>query len=95
MNGKVLKSVISLLEQTVSAHEQFTCRQLLTVLYAVEAGGMTQKALAAKLGVSESTISRTYKVLGPEGSGCLCKKGELVMPDTHIIDELTALFSEK
>ena len=92
MDYPALKAVISLLEQTVAAHEQITCRQLLTVLYAAEAGGMLQKDLAAKVGVSESTMSRNYKVLGPEGTGCLDKKGELVCPDTHVIEGLEQLF---
>ena len=94
MDYPALKAVISLLEQTVASHEQFTCRQLLTVLYAAEAGGMLQKDLAEKVGVSEGTISRNYKVLGPEGTGCLRKEGDQVLPDTHVVEGLKALFAD-
>ena len=93
MDYPALKAVISLLEQSVASHEQFTCRQLLTVLYAAEAGGMLQKDLAAKVGVSESTMSRNYKVLGPDGTGCLCKDGDQVLPDPHVTEGLKELFS--
>ena len=92
MDSHSFKAVISLLEQTVSSHEQFTCRQLLTVLYAAEAGGMLQKDLAAKVGVSEGTISRNYKVLGPEGTGCLRKEGDLVLPSTKVCEGIEVLF---
>ena len=86
------KAAISLLEQTVASHEQFTCRQLLTVLYAAEAGGLIQKDLAEKIGVDQSTLSRNFKVLGPEGANCLCKKGDLVIPSTKVIEGLEHLF---
>ena len=95
MDYSALKSVISLVEQAVAAHEQVTCRQLLTVLYAAEAGGMLQKDLADKLGVTESTVSRNYKVLGPEGTGCIRKEGDLVLPSTHVIEALEELFGKK
>ena len=84
--------MISLLEQSVASHKEFTCKQLLTVLYAAEAGGLTQKDLASKLGVSESTISRTLTVLGPKGTGCLQKDGEMVLPDPHVTSALEELF---
>ena len=93
MDYPALKAVIALVEQSVAAHEQITCRQLLTVLYAAEAGGMLQKDLAAKLGVSESTVSRNYKVLGPEGTNCIRKEGDLVLPDEHVLEALEQLFA--
>ena len=92
MNAPALKAVITLLEQSIAAHEQVTCRQLLTVLYAAESGGMLQKDLAAKVGVGEGTMSRNYKVLGPNGSGCLKKDGDLVTADEHVISGLEELF---
>ena len=95
MDSPALKAVIALVERSVAVHEQITCRQLLTVLYALEADGMLQKELAAKLGVTESTVSRNYKVLGPKGTGCIRKEGDLVIPSECVIDCLEELFGEK
>jgi len=92
VNRAAIASVISLLEQSIASHENFTCKQLLTVLYATQAGGMTQQELASKLGVNASTITRTLTVLGPDGTGCLLKKGDMVLPDPHVLEALEELF---
>ena len=91
MNRDALAKVIELLERTVGAKDTFTCKQFLTVLYCAHSGGLTQVELAEKLGGSEGAISHNYKVLGPEGSGCLTKDGKLIKADPHVIDALTEI----
>ena len=92
MNKSVLAGIISLLEQSVASLGCVTCRQLLTVLYAEQAGGISQKELARKLGVTEGAVSRNYETLGPEGTKCLSKKNGLVMTDKHMSETLNELF---
>ena len=99
MDKTTLKKVISLLEGTVGAKSDVTCTQFLTVLYALYSDGMTQKELSEVLDITEGAVSRNIKKLGPEGSGCLCKRGRLVVADDHVKEAvgkiMDNLFSSK
>ena len=54
------------------------------VLYCLEADGITTGDLAKKLDITSGGVSRNYKTLGPEGSGCLEKDGKLIKPHEHV-----------
>lgn len=85
MDLPALKGIISLLEEVIGRKKDATCVQLLLAMYAAEAEGITQKELATKLGISESTVSRTVKILGPDGTQCLRKEGDVVLPAERVM----------
>ena len=93
MQKATLRQVIELLEGTVGANSKVTCTQFLTVLHAVVTGGISQKDLADKLDITEGAVSRNMKVLGPEGSSCMCKDGKLVKADPHVIERVNAIMN--
>lgn len=84
MDLPALKGIISLLEEVIGRKKDATCVQLLLAMYAAEADGITQKELAAKLGINESTVSRTVRILGPEGTKCLYKEGDIIYPAERV-----------
>jgi len=94
MNTKALDKLIDVVERTVGAYEQVTCKQFLMVLYAIQTGGMTQKELANRVGVDQGTVSRNLKILGPEGTGCLYKDGNLVKPSEKVVSALTGILQD-
>jgi len=96
MNYLALQRVIDLLEATVIGVDksEYSCRQFLMTLLVVQSGGITQRELAQRLGMTESGVSRSYKSLGPEGSGCLNKVDGKVVADPHVIDGLAAIFQD-
>ena len=94
MNTEALDKLIDVVERTVGAYEQFTCKQFLMVLYATQTGGVTQKELADRIGVDQGTVSRNLKVLGKEGTGCLYKDGNLVKPSQKVIEGLTEILQD-
>ena len=93
MDIELLYKMIALMEGTVGAKSDVTCTQFLTVLHALASGGMTQKDLAVRLGLNESTVSRNYKKLGPEGTGCLLKEGKLVCAHPHVKEAISAILT--
>ena len=94
MNTKALDKLIDVIERTVGAYEQFTCKQFLMVLYAAQTGGMTQKDLAERIGVDQGTVSRNLKILGPDGTCCLYKEGNLVKPAEKVVSGLTEILED-
>ena len=96
MNTKALSWAIDLLEKTVCGVDKpvYTCNQFLMTLLVVQNNGMTQRELADRLGLDDSTILRGYRKLGPkpEGSGCLYKKDNLIVANSHVIDALSDHF---
>ena len=94
MNELALERVIQLLEATVVGVDkpEYTCRQFLMTLLAVQSGGITQRELAKRLDMTDSGVSRSYKSLGPQGSGCLDKKNGKVIADPHVVKALTEIF---
>ena len=96
MNELALQRVIDLLEATVVGVDksEYSCRQFLMTLLAVQTSGITQRELAQRLDMTESGVSRSYKSLGPEGSGCLNKVDGKVVADPHVIDALAAIFRD-
>jgi len=96
MNELALQRVIDLLEATVVGvgKPEYSCKQFLMTLLAVQTGGITQRELAQRLGITESGVSRSYKSLGPEGSGCLKKEGGKVVADDHVIESLKEIFKD-
>ena len=96
MNELALQRVIDLLEATVVGADksEYSCRQFLMTLLVVQNSGITQRELAQRLGMTESGVSRSYKSLGPKGSGCLDKVDGKVVADPHVIDALTKIFQD-
>ena len=96
MNELALQRVIDLLEATVVGVDksEYSCRQFLMTLLVVQSGGITQRELAKRLGITEGGVSRSYKSLGPEGSGCLNKVDGKVVADPHVIDGLAKIFED-
>ena len=94
MNYAALQKVIELLEATVAGigKPEYSCRQFLMTLLVVQQGGMTQRDIAKRLGITEGGVSRSYKSLGPEGSCCLDKRDGKVIADPHVVDALAAIF---
>ena len=96
MNELALQRVIDLLEATVVGvnKSEYSCRQFLMTLLVVQNNGITQRELAQRLGMTESGVSRSYKSLGPEGSGCLAKEGGKVIADPHVVETLKEIFQD-
>ena len=96
MNELALQRVIDLLKATVVGVDksEYSCRQFLMTLLVVQSGGITQRELAKRLGITEGGVSRSYKSLGPEGSGCLDKVDGKVVADPHVIDALAEIFQD-
>lgn len=97
MNHCALRNVITLLEQTVVQSEkpEFTCRQLMMVLMCIENGSMTNKELAERLDITPGGVTRNYKTLGPEGSGCLYKDQDgRIMPAEYVVTEVSRILYE-
>lgn len=88
MNTKALNLVIELLEKTVCGVDKpvYTCTQFLMTLTLLRDGPMTQRELAQKVLVDDSTILRGYRKLGPgpEGSGCLKKVDGKLSVNDHV-----------
>ena len=88
MNTKALNLVIELLEKTVCGVDKpvYTCTQFLMTLILLRDGPMTQRELAQKVMVDDSTILRGFRKLGPgpEGSGCLKKVGGKLVVSDHV-----------
>ena len=63
-------------------------------LLVVQNSGITQRELAQRLDMTESGVSRSYRSLGPEGSGCLDKVESKVVADPHVVDALAAIFQD-
>ena len=64
------------------------------VLYCLEADGLTTGDLAKRLDITSGGVSRNYKTLGPEGSGCLVKDGKVIKPAEHVKEGIAELLSE-
>ena len=63
-------------------------------MHALVSDGMTQKQLADALDITEGAVSRNFKKLGPEGSGCLFKEGRLVKADPHVIKAVSEILQK-
>ena len=98
MNTKALSWSIDLMEKTVCGVNKpvYTCNQFLLTLLVVQNDGMTQRQLADRLGVDDSTVLRAYRKMGPkpEGSGCLYKRGNKIVASDHVIKCLAEHFEK-
>mgnify|MGYP001250214589 CR=1 FL=1 len=90
-----LAKVLALLEGTVGAKSDVTCTQFMTVMLALMNDGMTPREMAERLDVNESTVSRNFAKLGPDGTGCLVKEGKEIKAHQHVIDAVSSILLHK
>ena len=88
---ETITKVARLLKASMDEKKDMTVAQVLTVFYAIETGGLTQKSLSEKLGITEGAVSRNVQKLGPDGTGCLLIKNGKVIADPHVTTEILEL----
>ena len=88
-----IQRIIKVINGTVEPNPGITVLQFSMVLHALSNDGLTGRELAQLCECDESAVSRAFKGLGPEGTGCLQRVDGKIRADQHVIDAFNLIHS--